>query len=314
MWDFGFTPPPAPFDRSTMDWERTSHQYVEPRIARIAERPARDLVVLHVGDSLVVDEGVESGKPFTEALNRIDPTAWHANGGVGGAGPDLYLSVLRNLRLEGRIDRVVVHINPTNDVLESAVPCPRCPGMLDGFDVLAGPIPAGHPLPLGSWLALSPAPMVLSELALVSHAARHAAWLISSWQAMRRPGFQDERSWTRLERVLHAIRSLTESQGVGLSISILPPPVVFRQPPTSPVDYTAVIARIVSIARGLGIPAMDASAIVRDTCEREGLDACSSHVGDRIDEHHLSRSGHEAYARWLLSQGTWKTGAIGTRR
>lgn len=268
--------------------------------------PRRDVPrrELHVGDSIVFGLGVARAAAFPSLLGALEPDTEHVNAGVPALAPDGYLGVLQAWQRRAHFDVVTMYVFAPNDVGDLDGPAPCC-----GFAPLltyagdrarlrcAEPLPADLGRAGFEWLRYnSPPPYIVR--ALVDHSALAAhvgAYLVDlGHRSSLSSRFSAAERLRHLGIILRTARDELAARGTVFRLVLFPGDV--RAAGGS--DNTArEHDQIVALARELGVPLLDATALLRTAAgERRDLFL-------RPFDPHFNAAGHRAVAEWL--HGAW---------
>lgn len=266
--------------------------------------------VVHVGDSMVYGLSVEAPDTFPAALQRAQPDVLHVNAGIPSTGPEAYWTVARSF-LPLRPELLVVYLFTGNDLHDMDLPYPCCGwGPLISYPdrgppTLRCPTPTEWtPVQAGvlRWLVTqSPPPYALRVATGWSELARHVTGAFTA--GITRLGtqrFDAARTWSRLERVMEAMRDDARAAGVPLAFVILPLSFALESEDPEETEAFSIRRRLVARGTGLGVPTLDAWEEVAGAVRREGMTAVFAQ--EIAYDVHFSVRGNALLAEWLLEQ------------
>lgn len=273
---------------------------VPPRADRRVPR------VVYVGDSMLnpLDQPRES--TFFELVKQQRPESEHINLGVGGIGPDMYLSLLRQ-HLDGLdADEVVLFLFLGNDIFDIDRPYGCC-----GGGPLLGPAPGlalqcSEPAYARSyrdhWLR-DPAPYSLRVFGHWSKAARLIAGAFARAQQVRPWRVTDwvgnDAQLARLRVILFAIRDEVARHHIPLRLVMIPPRWSLEGHPA--VDpFAHMHASALRSAADAGIQTFDAWDTFQAAIDREPRRDWFHTEG--TGNPHFGIAGHRLMADFLLTR------------
>jgi hypothetical protein len=239
--------------------------------------------------------GVSGDGTFVADLAATDPEADHVNAGVIGTGPDDYLLVLRRWLKEGPVQQAVMYLFEGNDLseIDKGHPCSDWQSILtfEGGEARLR-FPDGPHEQHALWerlRATSPPPFLVRALARESRVAEFIALAMSR---LRTPDVNanepDEVRWTHLDSILRAAQRELAAQGGSLAVVVLP---LVKGPTPGEIE-----TRMVTVARQVGVPVLDAGDLIRGAIARG-----ESVFVSQMDLHYGPR-GHRLVADWLHDQ------------
>jgi len=255
--------------------------------------------VLHLGDSMVFGFGLPRDQTFTADLERLEPGVEHINAGIPGTAPDAYLAVMERWLASRQVDVVVMHVYEGNDLdgLDGRYPCCGWQPLLTyengtaAFRCAHGTAPDFARAGL-TWLRFhNPPPYLLRAFVATSTAAAHVAAAMA-----REPYFLAEQPFetrlAHLESILRSAADLTRARGTRFVVDVVPA----RSWVEESKDWQHSAPQILTIARRLGIDAIDGSEVFR---------AAASH-GQTLfpgnGDIHFNAAAHLLWAQWLHDQ------------
>lgn len=267
---------------------------------RYVPRPDATRRVLHIGDSMVFGLGVARGETFIAELRRLEPDVEHINGGIPGLAPDGYFAVLERWLATQRFDAVVMYVFEGNDLrdLDGPFPCCGWEPLLaydSGAAGLRCTVPTGVDLRHAGfeWLRYnSPPPYLLRVLIDSSSAAAYAS--AAMVEAGRRYSltakFPPDQQMLHFTTILRTAGAMVAARGGHFSVVILPDRnwVESREPLPHPAD------RVMAAARGVYVPVLDASPLLKAAVQRQER----IFIGEHTDPH-FNAAGHRLIAQWL---------------
>jgi lysophospholipase L1-like esterase len=262
-------------------------------------RPDAARRVLHIGDSMTFGFGTPRDQTFVADLAHLEPGIEHVNGGVPGIAPDAYYMLIRRWVASEHFDLVVMYVYEENDLdgLDSDYPCCHWQSLLTYDGSTARPrcsIPSQAELSRAGWTWLrdeSPPPYLVRVMIGWSSAA---AYLGAALKA--EPFFltsqSTEQRLAHLEAILRATRDELRARNVPLLVVVLPG----RRWAEDPTRAESHAPQIMAIAQRLGIPALDASMVVREAVAGANRIYMSNPENNDI---HYNPAGHQIIANWL---------------
>jgi len=272
--------------------------HVDPA-RRDPEPSPRARTVLHLGDSMLLANGLGPGLRATDLLERDDPTTLHRNAGVAGTGPDVALVLAPALLARYRPELVVLHVFAGNDLADAGAPLPCCPrGALAVDGAEARPACTPERWTFDPDLALQQLRAPFPVLALPLASARHLSHAIRvaglSLATRRRPEVDRERT---LAVAVTALARVVAASGSRFRIVVVPDRVDLRHASKAgtgraPPPHIA----LVSLLAATGSELVDAWPALFEARRARG----EAMFMDTIeDDPHFSAEGHAAYARAL---------------
>ena len=256
--------------------------------------------VLHVGDSMLQVGYLEK---LPEHFQRADPERAHVNLGVMGAGPDVYLRLIRRFTHELDVRHVVVYLFPFNDLddLSLRYPCCRTETLLDYNDpLLNAGCPDPNP-PLFASATLDELILYAPGLYLWRMASTKSAFLAhlrgQAENLVRSPYTRDEVNeaelWSRLERIIAALSDELGRNDIGLTVVGMP----VRDGFDPEGVHLATSQRIATLCARHRIDYLDVWQAIR-----QGDISTDAEWFYKFDGFHLDAHGHERVADWLAPQ------------
>lgn len=278
----------------------------------LLEAPAGMPLVVHLGDSMVEGNGVASCDAFPAVLDRQEPHVRHINAGLsGGVGPDGYYFRLRQILASRRPDRIVLYLNPQNDLedLDKVLHC-CAHGLLFHPNVEGRPIPrcerADWRMGVAERLLASPSPLPLRIVQRRSVLARAilVQWnrLSEWWSGHFGNGVAPPDPWSRFTQMVRAIRDDLGPLGVELHVVILPDRFAFDRADRFRIAAeNGVALRMEAVARDLGLATYRAWDDFQARASREGTqtDFLGPPDSGRGADSHFSERGHREMAGWV---------------
>jgi hypothetical protein len=270
---------------------------VTPR--RFTPRPGAARRVLHVGDSMAFGFGTPRDQTFVGDLERLEPNVQHVNGSVPGIAPDAYYMLIHRWVASEHFDLVVMYVYEENDLdgLDSGFPCCGWQALLTYDGNTARPrcsVPSTADLGHAgfTWLRYQSPPPYLLRVLIGSSSA--AAYLGAMFRA--EPFFityqSTEQRLTHLEAILRVTRDELRARNIPFLVVVLPG----RRWAEDPTRSESRAPAIMAVTQRLGLPALDASMVVRDAVLS----------GKRIympnpenNDIHYNSTGHQIIADWL---------------
>jgi lysophospholipase L1-like esterase len=270
---------------------------VVPR--RFTPRPDAVRRVLHVGDSMAYGFGTPRDQTFVADLERFEPTVQHVNGSVPGIAPDAYYMLIRRWIASQHFDLVVMYVYEENDLdgLDSGYPCCGWQALLTYEEGRARPrcaAPSKVDLGAAGWRWLrdqSPPPYLVRVLIGWSSAAAYIGAALNA-----EPYFLTAQSTAQrlvhLESILRVTRDELKARNVPFLVVVLPG----RRWAEDPVRVESHAPAIMALAQRLGIPALDASTVVREAVQNGARIYMPNPENNDI---HYNTTGHQVIANWL---------------
>jgi hypothetical protein len=270
-------------------------------------RPGVTRRVLHLGDSMLFGLGVARDETFTAVLERLEPGVEHINGGIYGTAPDAYLALLRRWLAMHPVDEVIMYPFEGNDVCDVDGPYPCCdwqPLLSYGSDGVslrcAKPTPPDLHHATWTWLRYNSPPPYLLRV-LIGHSAAAAyvsAVLVVTGQAssLITPN-TDEARLTHIEAIFRAARAETRARDIPFVVVVLPTRQRLEDPRRS--GDGGMAQALVDAAHRAGVPALDASEVVRSGMAR----GTPLFLGPKEQRNvHFNADGHALVGQWLHSE------------
>jgi len=262
----------------------------------VTPRPNVSRRVLHVGDSMVFGANVSRQQTFAADLEKLEPKVQHINGGISGMAPDDYLVVLRSWVAREPIDLAVMYLFAGNDLigLDAPHPCSNWKSLLvyeDGSARLRFPDGPQNDRQLGlTWLIINSPLPYLARVMIVWHSATMAilGGALDAW-ATHTAAVTPQVQFQHLESILRSARDELHEKHIPFVVVVLPAAGAIGIP-NGPSDTLSEWGR--GITQRLGVPELDATAVIRDALSR------GEHP-IQPDGVHFNEAGHWLMAKWL---------------